>query len=66
VWVFDAHGHGLSEPKEEVDRFAITNFDHLVEDTERFLSDVVVPWLATQGSCLPLFLGGTSLGGLVV
>ena len=41
VWMFDAHGHGLSEPSGEHEKFAVNAFSHLVEDAEQFLSKIV-------------------------
>jgi alpha-beta hydrolase superfamily lysophospholipase len=66
VWTFDAHGHGASEPLADSERFAIYKFDHLVEDAERFIVDVVLPWAETLPAIVPLYLIGASLGATTV
>ena len=61
VYAFDAHGHGLSEPKDDKVRCYFEHFEDLTDDSWQFIKDVVVP-LSTG---LPIFCGGNSLGGLV-
>ena len=64
--MFDAHGHGLSEPCEEDQRFAVNAFSHLVDDAEQFLSEVLRPWHAQHCRTTPLFYGGVYMGALTV
>ena len=66
VWTFDVHGHGASEPFGERDRVAIRQFDHLVDDCEQFLTEVVTPWADELAPGTPIILNGTSMGGLAV
>eukprot|EP00882_Tetradesmus_deserticola_P005694 GHRQ01005995.1.p1 GENE.GHRQ01005995.1~~GHRQ01005995.1.p1 ORF type:complete len:263 (+),score=86.57 GHRQ01005995.1:298-1086(+) len=65
VYTYDAHGHGRSEPKEPHNRGLITNHTHLVDDLYAFVAVVE----ERTGGRLPAastFLGGQSMGGLVV
>lgn len=64
--MFDTHGHGLSEPHGEDERFRVTEFEHLVDETEQFLQEIVRPWHQKHCSGVPLFYGGVSMGALVV
>ncbi len=61
VYAFDAHGHGLSEPKDEKLRCYFEHFEDLTDDSWQFIRDVVAP----KSIGLPIFCGGHSLGGLV-
>lgn len=64
--MFDAHGHGLSEPNEDDARFSVSAFSHLVDDATQFLLEKVRPWHRDNCSHVPLFFGGVSMGALTV
>lgn len=66
VWTFDAHGHGYSEPADELSRHTLLRFEHIIVDAEQFLQEVVQPWRDSQPDPVPLYISGPSLGGLVV
>lgn len=65
VWTFDAHGHGYSEPADELSRHTLLHFEHIIVDAEQFLQEVVQPWRDSQPDPVPLYISGPSLGGLV-
>jgi acylglycerol lipase len=62
VFTFDAHGHGKSEPLKASDRCLVWRYDDFVDDCLLFL-DVVI---ARFQQLPPVFLSGTSNGGLTV
>ncbi|KAG2496090.1 hypothetical protein HYH03_005693 [Edaphochlamys debaryana] len=63
---FDAHGMGKSEPLDEPGRGYIRKFQYLVDDAIAYYTDFLKPALEAKGlATVPLFMGGTSMGGLM-
>eukprot|EP00760_Papus_ankaliazontas_P009361 PhM_4_TR1404/c0_g1_i1/m.70351/K01054/MGLL; acylglycerol lipase len=61
VFGIDHHGHGLSEGR----RAYISNFDHLVEDYEKFIRHLLTNVLTPEERDLPRAILGHSMGGLI-
>jgi alpha-beta hydrolase superfamily lysophospholipase len=56
VYTYDAHGHGLSEPKDDKHRCFIEHFEDLVDDALQYIAQVVT----VQVPGKPLFIGGSA------
>lgn len=50
VLAYDMHGHGLSEPKNPDGRVCIRSAQHLLDDAEGFLEEVVLPAVHRKSS----------------
>uniref|UniRef100_A0A383WFB9 Serine aminopeptidase S33 domain-containing protein n=1 Tax=Tetradesmus obliquus TaxID=3088 RepID=A0A383WFB9_TETOB len=65
VYTYDVYGHGRSEPKEDNGRCLITDYNYLADDLYTFVG-VVEQRVGGRLPAASTFLGGQSMGGLVV
>lgn len=54
VFAYDMHGHGLSEPSHPDGRVCMHSAQHLLDDAEGFLDEIVLP--AVRGASKVLIL----------